>query len=122
MTYQSVPPPPAAGTPKNLFQFNDPAETHHLVLLLISVYSPHEEDYKLLQKRSREFIAAVEAKLREPGNGGVSPYKYLNYAASWQNPISGYGAATVAEMRSTAKKYDPQGFFQKVVTGGYKLK
>ncbi|KAF2789702.1 FAD-binding domain-containing protein [Melanomma pulvis-pyrius CBS 109.77] len=122
MTYQSIPPPPPAGAPKNLFPFTDPSQTHPLVLLLISVYSPYEKDYTLLQQKSKQFITAVETLLNKPGNGGVSPYKYLNYAATWQDPISGYGVATVKEMKSTAAKYDPNGFFQKVVRGGYKLK
>ncbi|KAF2704073.1 FAD-binding domain-containing protein [Pleomassaria siparia CBS 279.74] len=122
MTYQSIPPPPTEGAPKNLFPFKDPSQTHPLVLLLISVYSPYEKDYALLQQTSKEFITAVETLLKEPGNGGVSPYKYLNYAASWQDPISGYGAVTIKEMKSTAAIYDPKAFFQTVVKGGYKLK
>jgi hypothetical protein len=119
MTYQSIPPPKSA---TSLFPFKTLEDTSNLVLMLLSVYSPHQSDYAVLQQSSKEFVDNVEALLKKPGNGGVSPYKYLNYAASFQDPISGYGDKTVKELKATAKKYDPQGFFQNVVKGGYKLK
>lgn len=58
-------------------------------------------------------LAAAAGKLNE--------YKYLNYAYKNQNPIKGYGAANVARLRGISKKYDPQGVFQKLVPGGWKL-
>ncbi|EAT88236.2 hypothetical protein SNOG_04476 [Parastagonospora nodorum SN15] len=119
MTYQSIPPPTSD---TSLFPFSTLEDTSNLVLLLISVYSPKESDYAVLQQSTKGFINDVETLLREPGNGGVSPYKYLNYAASWQDPLSGYGENTVQELKATAKQYDPYGFFQNVVKGGYKLK
>ncbi|KAH3997127.1 hypothetical protein HBI56_123240 [Parastagonospora nodorum] len=119
MTYQSIPPPTSD---TSLFPFSTLEDTSNLVLLLISVYSPKESDYAVLQQSTKDFINDVETLLREPGNGGVSPYKYLNYAASWQDPLSGYGENTVQELKATAKQYDPYGFFQNVVKGGYKLK
>ncbi len=121
MTYQSIPPPPAPNAPKNLFPFSSLAQTENLVLLLLSVYSSNAADYPYLQQSSKDFIASVEALLNQPGNGGVSQYKYLNYAASFQDPIAGYGGATVREMKNTAMTYDPKGFFQNVVKGGYKV-
>jgi hypothetical protein len=119
MTYQSIPPPTSE---TSLFPFSTLEDTSNLVLLLISVYSPKESDYAILQQSTKDFINDVETLLKEPGNGGVSPYKYLNYAASWQDPISGYGENTVQGLKATAKQYDPYGFFQNVVKGGYKLK
>jgi FAD binding domain len=53
--------------------------------------------------------------------GVYNPYLYLNYAASWQNPIASYGAASVSSLQAASKKYDPNGVFQKVVPGGFKL-
>jgi hypothetical protein len=56
------------------------------------------------------------------GLGVSNPYLYLNYAASWQDPIASYGQASVKYLRSMGSKYDPTGFFQKKVPGGFKLK
>jgi hypothetical protein len=53
--------------------------------------------------------------------GLYSEFVYLNYAASWQDPIQGYGNANVEFMRSVSRRYDPNGLFQKAVPGGWKL-
>ncbi|KAK5113388.1 hypothetical protein LTR62_003488 [Meristemomyces frigidus] len=44
--------------------------------------------------------------------GVTNPYLYLNYAAPWQDPITGYGAANVGALKAASKKYDPEGVFQ----------
>jgi len=48
-------------------------------------------------------------------------YKYLKYAASFQDPIRRYSNESVAEMRRVSGKYNPKGFFQTAVPGGFKL-
>jgi hypothetical protein len=53
--------------------------------------------------------------------GVDDPYLYLNYAASWQDPINSYGPASVANLQAVSRKYDPSGVFQKQVPGGFKL-
>ncbi|KAK3659757.1 hypothetical protein LTR56_001121 [Elasticomyces elasticus] len=53
--------------------------------------------------------------------GLFNEYLYLNYAAPWQRPIAGYGAASVANLKAVSKKYDPKGVFQVQVPGGFKL-
>lgn len=49
------------------------------------------------------------------------PVQYLNYAAKWQDPIAGYGAAEKKRLQKVSKQYDPAGIFQKAVPGGFKL-
>ncbi|KAM0807321.1 putative Oxidoreductase FAD-binding protein [Seiridium cardinale] len=61
--------------------------------------------------------AEVEAKDLDVAH----PYLYLNYAAPWQDPMSGYGAESKANLQTVSKKYDPAGVFQKNVPGGFKL-
>lgn len=46
---------------------------------------------------------------------------YLNYAELSQDPLGSYGAKNVAFMKEIAEKYDPEGFFQRRVPGGFKL-
>ena len=50
-----------------------------------------------------------------------SRYRFYNYAFENQKVIEGYGPESVANLKAVSKKYDPTGFFQKVVTGGFKV-
>lgn len=62
-----------------------------------------------------------QAGARATALGVSNPYLYLNYAAPWQDPISGYGAAAKSALQAASKKYDPTGVFQQQVPGGFKL-
>jgi len=53
--------------------------------------------------------------------GADNPYLYLDYADITQDPLASYGAENVKKMRAAAKKYDPQGVFQNLVPGGFKI-
>lgn len=53
--------------------------------------------------------------------GVLNEYIYLNYAAPWQDPITGYGAAAKASLQAASRRYDPKGLFQRNVPGGFKL-
>lgn len=46
---------------------------------------------------------------------------YLPYADATQDALGSYGAANVAHMKQVAKTYDPNGFFQERVPGGFKI-
>ncbi|MCJ1292642.1 hypothetical protein MMC34_004195 [Xylographa carneopallida] len=46
---------------------------------------------------------------------------YLNYALQSQDPIMSYGPESVARLRAASRKYDPQGVFQTLCPGGFKL-
>ncbi|KAK5997685.1 FAD-dependent monooxygenase sdcF [Cladobotryum mycophilum] len=50
------------------------------------------------------------------------PWLYINYATPKQDPLCGYGTKNVAFLKQTAKKYDPNGVFQNLLPGGFKLK
>ncbi|EEY16869.1 FAD binding domain-containing protein [Verticillium alfalfae VaMs.102] len=52
---------------------------------------------------------------------GNIPFRYLPYAAPEQDPLSTYGAENIALMKDVALEYDPTGFFQTRVNGGFKL-
>ncbi|TKA42876.1 hypothetical protein B0A54_07092 [Friedmanniomyces endolithicus] len=62
-----------------------------------------------------------QAETYAKANGFYNEYLYLNYAAPWQKPIAGYGAANVANLMAVSRKYDPLQVFQKQVPGGFKL-
>lgn len=46
---------------------------------------------------------------------------YLPYADATQDALGSYGSANVQHMKKVAKSYDPNGFFQRRVPGGFKL-
>lgn len=53
--------------------------------------------------------------------GADNPYLYLDYADINQDPLASYGAENVKKMKDAAKKYDPEGVFQNLVPGGFKI-
>ncbi|KAL4883833.1 hypothetical protein BJY04DRAFT_226442 [Aspergillus karnatakaensis] len=53
--------------------------------------------------------------------GANNEYIYINYAGGGQNPLRGYGAENLEFLRRVSKKYDPDGVFQRLVRGGFKL-
>ena len=48
-------------------------------------------------------------------------YRFTNYGYKTQKILEGYGDESLENLRAASKKYDPQGFFQSVVPGGFKL-
>jgi FAD/FMN-containing dehydrogenase len=53
--------------------------------------------------------------------GSGDDFVYLPYADASQNPLGSYGSANVQYMERVAEEYDPEGFFQRRVPGGFKL-
>ena len=49
------------------------------------------------------------------------PYRFMNYCMEFQNPYTGCGEESLRLMREASKKYDPDGLFQRGITGGFKL-
>ena len=64
-------------------------------------------------------VARVMNKAKEEGirRGIFEEYVYMNYGSEYQDVVKSYGDANVAEMKSTAEKYDPEGVFQKLRPG-----
>lgn len=48
-------------------------------------------------------------------------YIYMNYASQFQDPISGYGPESKARLLEVSKTYDPEGVFQNLQPGYFKL-
>lgn len=63
----------------------------------------------------------TEAKEATEMLGASNPFVYLNFALASQKPFCSYGAENVAFLRKTAKEYDPDGVFQTLVPGGFKI-
>lgn len=52
---------------------------------------------------------------------GFISWKYPNYAHGSQDVLQSYGPDNVQMIREAAAKYDPQGVFQRLCPGGFKI-
>lgn len=91
----------------------------NLFNLLLTVSWDDIADDAAIEQHAKNLFQQSEDEAKKLGL--FNKYLYLNYAASWQDPFSGYGAAVKAKLQAVSKKYDPQGMFQKQVSGGFKL-
>jgi hypothetical protein len=91
----------------------------NLFNLLLGISWDSVADDERIEQHAKDLFQQSEDKARELGL--YSKYVYLNYAAPWQDPFSGYGAAQKVRLQDVSRKYDPKGVFQKQVSGGFKL-
>jgi FAD/FMN-containing dehydrogenase len=90
-----------------------------LVLVLVSATwddPASDATFEAAAKSLHEYIVGTAKE-----KGVYNEWEYLNYAAAWQDPISGYGDPNKQFLQRTSQKYDPTGVFQKLVPGGFKL-
>ncbi|KAJ5015300.1 Bifunctional solanapyrone synthase [Colletotrichum sp. SAR 10_99] len=87
-------------------------------LNIIAMWKNAEDD-KIVYATQQRIEDRVNAAAREMGlyNG----FKYTNYASQFQDPFTSYGAENKARLLKIAKDYDPNGVFQNLVSGGFKL-
>ncbi|TVY35526.1 Bifunctional solanapyrone synthase [Lachnellula occidentalis] len=90
-----------------------------LVLFLLSYSWSLASDDAAITAIAQKLIADIDAATQAAGQ--YSPFKYLNYAAYWQNPIASYGTASLQNLKAVAQKYDPTGVFQIGSPGGFKV-
>ncbi|KAJ1337171.1 prosolanapyrone-II oxidase [Microdochium nivale] len=91
-------------------------ETRVLSIIWLQVKPEHVASARALVQSWYEEIQAFAMSISRD-----SGWIYLNYAHGTQDPISGYGKANVDKIRAAAAKYDPTGFFQTRVPGGFKI-
>ena len=77
------------------------------------------EQDALFQKAGADLVDRIRAYAESIG--ADNPYLYLDYADITQDPLASYGAESVKKMKAAAKKYDPEGVFQNLVPGGFKI-
>jgi hypothetical protein len=95
------------------------AEDGNLILLQINFSWTSVADDARVNEGSRKLVEQIDrtAKL----SGLFNEWKYLNYAASFQQVFKGYGSGNVAGLNRVSKEYDPRRVFQKDIPGGFKL-
>lgn len=78
-----------------------------------------EAQYPLAQQKLVAMQQRIVAYAESIGSG--AEFVYLNYAHAHQDPLGSYGARNVGYIKEVAGKYDPEGFFQLRVPGGFKI-
>ncbi|KAJ0106895.1 FAD binding domain-containing protein [Diaporthe amygdali] len=89
------------------------------VLFLLTLKTKTAADEAVIHARGGVFFAKVGEAVKASGNS--LPFVYLNYANPSQDPLGSYGAENIELIREVSAKYDPQGFFQRRVPGGFKI-
>ena len=103
----------------NSLGLDDVATEDPLVLCELSVTWDLAKDDSIVKLATQSLVDRIDQATKAVGLFRNS--KYLNYAASFQDPISSYGLASRSFLQSVSRKYDPTEFFQKSVPGGFKL-
>ncbi|CEL54811.1 hypothetical protein RSOLAG1IB_07345 [Rhizoctonia solani AG-1 IB] len=89
-----------------------------IVVVYISTWIRPEDDDKVYVAIDK--LLSTSTNLAESQNR-LDDYIYLNYAGSDQKPIESYGLAQVKFLQRVKAKYDPEGVFEKLCRGGFKI-
>ncbi|KAJ0116703.1 FAD-binding domain-containing protein [Diaporthe amygdali] len=90
-----------------------------LVSILALTWWKNKADDEKIVGTFRKVIETIDQDAASRGT--AVPFKYMNYAWDFQDPIGSYGEENKAFLQRVSKTYDPEGFFQKAVPGGFKL-
>ncbi|CAO2654998.1 Nn.00g117310.m01.CDS01 [Neocucurbitaria sp. VM-36] len=120
LTFQALPSPPRNGTSPNSLGFtaNETPEKDLIFLQIVFTFTDAAAS-EGFEEALKDFLKLIEGVAKE--EGVLHRYKYLNFAASFQDPFDSYGEEQKETLREVAKKYDPEGVFQTQVAGGFKL-
>jgi hypothetical protein len=120
LTFQALPTPPRNGSAPNSLGFS-PNEIPEKDMVFLQIVFTFGDASAIpgLEKSLKDMIEVIEELTRQ--EGVYHRYKYLNFAAWFQDPLGGYGKEQKRRLRDMARKYDPMGVFQKQMPGGFKL-
>ncbi|KAL4947489.1 hypothetical protein BDW69DRAFT_178330 [Aspergillus filifer] len=89
-----------------------------LLLHVLGMWEKASDDEAIHQFLDKFFdTVAEEAESRDLDNDFV----YMNYASQFQDVISSYGENNKARLQEIASKYDPEGVYQNLQPGHFKL-
>jgi len=87
-------------------------------LIVNCAWALQSDDKKALRTQ-KAFVGQVEKMASK--RGLLHKFRYLNDAAMDQDPIARYGRENIGHLWDVSKRYDPEGVFQRLVGGGFKL-
>ncbi|MCJ1310157.1 hypothetical protein MMC25_003818 [Agyrium rufum] len=95
------------------------AEAGPLVITLINSVHQKASDDDTVIAAALGLVAQIDALAARRQRSAT--YRFTNYGYKTQDIIQGYGQASVRRLQAVSQKYDPLGFFQKAVPGGFKI-
>ncbi|KAI3578755.1 hypothetical protein IWW34DRAFT_911797 [Fusarium oxysporum f. sp. albedinis] len=101
----------------SLFGLDDSDDV--LQLIVLSIIWEDEADDEEAVKIVRELDAEIDILVKVRGKH--REFKYMNYGHNEQDIITGYGQKSKAFLKRVASQYDPDGVFQKLRLGGFKI-
>ncbi|KAE8156552.1 hypothetical protein BDV40DRAFT_305962 [Aspergillus tamarii] len=87
-------------------------------ILLTSTWTDEADDEEVALVLGK-LGAAIEDLSRE--HGKFQSFRYMNYAHQRQDVIASFGEKNKTFLKEVAAKYDPNGVFQRLQVGGFKL-
>ena len=96
----------------------DPADGPLVICLLVITWKSAADDVTV-SNVGRGLLNQIDQASR--ARGLYHRFKYLNYAHHDQDAIAGYGPKIHSNLKTVSRKYDPLGFFQRAMPGGFKL-
>ncbi|KAI6781479.1 Bifunctional solanapyrone synthase 1 [Emericellopsis cladophorae] len=93
--------------------------TKNSIVVQLEALMPSDKYKSFLANKLRDATTAVQAYAEKTGQD--NKWLYVNYANREQDPLGTYGKGNLDRLERMAKKYDPEGFFQDRVTGGFKI-
>ena len=96
----------------------DPTDGSVVSVLLLTYWKNRSDDENILSTM-RGALEKIEKDAESRGQG--VPFRFMNYAFTFQDPIASYGPENKQRLQDASRKYDPEGVFQKGVPGGFKL-
>lgn len=96
----------------------DAADGPLMSILLLNWWKNASDD-ELVISTFKKVLEQIDEEAKKRGTS--VPYKYMNYAYDFQDPIKSYGEEMQEKLREVSEKYDKEGMFQKGVPGGFKL-
>ncbi|KAK8041672.1 FAD binding domain-containing protein [Apiospora rasikravindrae] len=97
----------------------DKTLTEDSIVWLGEAFAKTKEAEALFQSKMAALTEELEAFAK--AIGAATRWQYINYVNPMQDPLKSYGAENIAFMKRVSAKYDPQGFFQTRVPGGFKI-
>jgi FAD/FMN-containing dehydrogenase len=89
-----------------------------VIHLLAAAWDDSSYDQAVFQMQKR-ILDKVEAESKR--RGIFHPFLYMNYASEFQDVIGSYGETSRRILEDVSKKYDPEGVFQELQPGPFKL-
>jgi hypothetical protein len=93
--------------------------TDTIKVMLLSALWPNSTFDEVAENTAKKMTRDIAFIAEEMGL--LQEFQYINYADPSQDPIGSYGSENVEYLRQVSRTYDPEGFWQRQVPGGFKL-